>query len=58
MKVIGKDSTWTPASRNTEVRVPTPVISLREQVLRGVRMVHQGCVAERRDRRKVPVGDQ
>ena len=56
-KVLGK-GTWTLASRSPEARESIPVISLSEQVLNGSTVVHPGCLAERRGRRKVPVGDQ
>ena len=56
VKVIGKVHTL--AIRSTGARVPIPVISLSEQFLSGITVVHPGCLAERRGRRKVPVGDQ
>ena len=54
MKAIGKDKK-TLASRSTEARVLIPIISLSEQVLSGITVVQQGCLAESRGRNKVLV---
>ena len=53
MKFLG-NGTESLASRSTEARESLPVCSLSKHVLGGITVVHLGCLAERRGRRREP----
>ena len=56
MNVIGK-GTYSGHQKHWS-QGTIPVISLSEQFLSGITVVHPGCLVERRGSKKVPGGDQ